>query len=83
MFLRAENNNEIVNLSKVTYIHPMINEKTEKYFIYFVFDSMNNDEVNEIKWQLHSAEQVHNILEGIGIVDIESNHTNKEREDEK
>ncbi len=70
MFLRDKNNNEIVNLSKVAYIYPMINEKTEKYFIHFIFDSMNNDEVNEIRWQLHSTEQVHEVLGKIEITNV-------------
>lgn len=49
--IRSEQNTAIVNLDKVTYIHPAKSKSGDKHVIYFVFDCMNAEEVNEIKWE--------------------------------
>lgn len=49
--IRNQHNTAIVNLDKVTYIHPAKSKTGGKHVIYFVFDCMNADEVNEVKWE--------------------------------
>ena len=49
--IRNEHNTAIVNLDKVTYVHPAKSKSGGKHVICFVFDCMNSKEVNEIKWE--------------------------------
>jgi len=48
--IENKHNKQIVNLDLVTYIHPAESKTGGDHKIYFVFDSMNAEDVNEIQW---------------------------------
>ncbi len=52
-FIKSRNHESLINLEKVTYI--WVSE--EKRSIFFVFDSMNADVMNEIEWKFIEDEQ--------------------------
>jgi len=49
-FIKNKHNKAIINLDKVAYIYPTKSKTGGKHVICFVFDSMNEDEVNEMSW---------------------------------
>ena len=70
MIIRNSKNGSIVNLDKVTQIYPSISEKTETFNLYFMFDAMNNEEVNEVKWELNSRDEIELILSQLSIIEV-------------
>lgn len=58
-------NNAIVNLEKVTYIHTEANEKTNSYNICFVFDSSLHNGMNEAVWYFNSLEEMLEVINQI------------------
>ncbi len=69
MFLRNKHNIELVNLSNVTYIHPSVNKNTGKAYIYFIFDAMNKEDMNEIKWEFPDEAALKEVLDILSVVD--------------
>lgn len=59
-FIRNKNNVGIVNLEKVTNIHPI-----EGKYIYFTFDSLNEQERNEILWVLEDKGEFECVMESL------------------
>ena len=68
--IRNRKNTPIINLDKVTQIYPSICEKQGLFNLYFMFDAMNGEEINEVKWELGSVEEVEQILLSIEINDV-------------
>ena len=65
--IKNEENKEMVNLDKVTCICPDANA----LMVCFVFDSMNADEVNVIKWMFKDLDSFNNFMYFIGSSAIE------------
>jgi len=70
MIIRNSKNNSIVNLGRVTAIYPSINEGNKIFNLYFVFDSMNDEQMNEVKWEFRSKDEIDIILEQLSVVEV-------------
>jgi hypothetical protein len=68
--IRSEHNTAIVNLDKVTYIHPAKSKAGGKHVIYFVFDCMNSEVVNEIKWEFNDESYFDFVMGKLNIDDV-------------
>ena len=68
--IRNEHNTAIVNLDKVTYMHPAKSKTGGKHAIYFVFDCMNSEEVNEIKWEFTDGHDFDFVMNKLTIDDV-------------
>lgn len=66
-FIKCEENKEIVNLDLVTYIYPVPAVKAGKHKIYFVFPSMNNEEVLEVIWEFDNLEDFNRVLDFLDV----------------
>lgn len=56
--ISVNSNKEVVNLDLVTYVYPTPEDKV----IYFMFASMNQEEIQEVKWVLDSEEQFERVM---------------------
>jgi hypothetical protein len=70
MIIRNSKNGSIVNLDKVTQIYPSISEKSGIFNLYFIFDAMNNEECNEVKWEFGSVDEIERILLRLDITEV-------------
>lgn len=52
-FIKSSKHKSLINLEKATYIFVV----EEKRKIYFTFDSMNADDMNEIQWEFTKDEK--------------------------
>ena len=70
MLIRNSKNSSIVNLANVTQIYPSICEKTDTFNLYFIFDAMNNEECNEVKWQFNSKDEIETLLYSLDVREV-------------
>lgn len=70
MIIRNSKNSTLVNLDNVTQIYPSINEEEKIFNIYFIFDAMNAEECNEVKWVFNSVDEIEHVLLGLGFTEV-------------
>jgi len=68
--IRNGKNTGMVNLDRVTQIYPSINEETKAFNLYFIFDAINMEECNEVKWELGSRDEIERILCALDIREV-------------
>lgn len=70
MLLRNSKNTPIINLDKVTQIYPGVYAKQEVFKLYFMFDALNADDVNEAVWIFDSEDELNKVLSKLEITTI-------------
>jgi len=70
MIIRNGKNHPLVNLVNVTQIYPSISEKNNIFNLYFMFDAINGEGCNEVKWELGSTDEIENILCALDVREV-------------